>query len=337
MSLNKQSLEISQADNISHREIERAVELLRAGDVVALPTETVYGLAGDGFNPLALAKIFEIKQRPFFDPLILHVTSLDTVHSVASSIPMRAQLLAEKFWPGPLTLILPKQPEVPDLATSGLPTVAVRVPAHPLSQALLAAFGGPLAAPSANRFGRISPTSAAAVRTELGTAVPLILDGGPCRVGVESTIVDCSDSRERPLLLRAGGTPVEEIEALVGPLEHATPVSEKPLAPGHLAHHYAPQKPLRLISSIEELSASDDFHETGLLAFEAFDHASKFSFGQILVLSPRGDLTEAAANFFAMLRALDESPIRRIIAVQPPQRGLGVAINERLGRAAAAK
>jgi L-threonylcarbamoyladenylate synthase len=330
MSLHNQRADIPQVINIPIEEIDRAVELLRQGDVVALPTETVYGLAGDGFNPLALAKIFEIKQRPHFDPLILHVTDLDTVQSVARSIPKRARILAEKFWPGPLTLILPKQPSVPDLATSGLPTVAVRVPSHPISQALLKAFGGPLAAPSANRFGRISPTSAEAVRTELGSAVRLILDGGPCRVGVESTIVDCSDERERPLLLRAGGTPVEEIEALVGPLEHATPVSEKPLAPGHLAHHYAPQKPLRLIDSIGELSGSEDFRDAGLLAF---DEAPELGFGKIAVMSQRGDLAEAAANFFAMLRSLDESPVRRLVAVRPPQRGLGVAINERLGRA----
>lgn len=310
-------------------EIARAVDILRRGDVVALPTETVYGLAGDGFNPRALARIFEVKQRPLFDPLILHLLSLaDAERLVAASIPPQARQLAERFWPGPLTLVLPKRAEVPDLATSGLPTVAVRVPAHPLSRALLQAFGGPLAAPSANRFGRISPTSAAAVRQELGDAVPLILDGGPCRVGLESTIVDCNGAT--PVMLRAGGIPVEEIEAVIGPVERATPVSDKPLAPGHLEHHYAPQKPLRLINSLDELESSD-YSRAGLLAFDR--EPERLRFGHVRVLSASGDLTEAAANFFAMLRQLDDSPAQRLIAVRSPQRGLGVAINERLSRA----
>lgn len=308
--------------------IARAVELLRRGEVVAVPTETVYGLAGDGFNPHALAKIFAVKQRPLFDPLILHVLSLDAAERLlATSIPPQARALAERFWPGPLTLILPKRAEVPDLATSGLPSVAVRVPAHPLARALLNAFGGPLAAPSANRFGRISPTSAEAVRQELGEAVPLILDGGPCRVGLESTIVDCNG--EKPLILRAGGLSIEEIEAVVGPVDHATPVSEKPLAPGHLEHHYAPRKPLRLVDSLEALPPGD-YRTTGLLAF---DRVPDYPFAACEILSPSGDLTEAAAHFFAMLRALDDSAAQQLIAIRPPQRGLGLAINERLSRA----
>lgn len=308
--------------------IARAVDLLRRGEVVALPTETVYGLAGDGFNPQALARIFAVKQRPLFDPLILHVLSLaDAERLLATSVPPAARALAERFWPGPLTLILPKRPEVPDLATSGLPSVAVRVPAHPLSRALLEAFGGPLAAPSANRFGRISPTTAEAVRQELGDAVPLILDGGPCRVGLESTIVDCNGAK--PLILRAGGLSIEEIESVVGPVDHATPVSEKPLAPGHLEHHYAPRKPLRLVDSLEALPPGD-YRTTGLLAF---DRVPEYAFAAVEVLSPSGDLIEAAAHFFAMLRALDDSTAQQLIAIRPPQRGLGVAINERLSRA----
>lgn len=314
---------------IDPQEIARAVELLRAGDVVALPTETVYGLAGDGFNPRALAKIFAVKQRPLFDPLILHVLSLEAAKRlVATSVPPQARLLAERFWPGPMTLILPKRAEVPDLATSGLPSVAVRVPAHPLSRALLEAFGGPLAAPSANRFGRISPTSAEAVRQELGDAVPLILDGGACRVGLESTIIDCNGAR--PVILRAGGLPIEEIEKVVGPVDRATPVSEKPLAPGHLEHHYAPQKPLRLIDSLSELPAGD-YSRVGFLAFDQIPELPRFA--QVRLLSAQGDLTEAAANFFSMLRSLDDCQVERLIAIRPPQRGLGVAINERLSRA----
>lgn len=328
-----QSAPTAQADTAfvaAEAQIPRAVELLRAGEVVALPTETVYGLAGDGFNPHALAKIFAVKQRPLFDPLILHLLSLDDAERlVAASVPPQARALAAKFWPGPLTLILPKKPEVPDLATSGLPCVAVRVPAHPLSRALLKAFGGPLAAPSANRFGRISPTSAQAVRQELGESVPLILDGGSCRVGLESTIIDCNGSR--PVMLRAGGLAVEEIEAVIGPVERATPVSEKPLAPGHLEHHYAPRKPLRLVDSVEVLGAAIDHTNTALLAFDRLPEDRVFA--DTRVLSSRGDLTEAAAHFFAMLRELDDGPARQIVAIRPPLRGLGVAINERLGRA----
>lgn len=308
--------------------IEKAVALLREGNVVAMPTETVYGLAGDGFNPRALARIFEVKQRPLFDPLILHVTGIEGAFAVAESISAPARKLAEKFWPGPLTLILPKNDRVPELATSGLPSVAVRAPSHPVARALIEAFGGPIAAPSANRFGRISPTTAEAVRKELGDAVPLILEGGACCVGVESTIVDCS--AQRPLILRAGGAPVEEIEAIVGPVDHATPVSSKPLAPGHLEHHYAPGKTLRLVDSLEQLNPAGDYADAGLLAF---DRLPEVRFGKVLLLSSTGDLREAAAHYFAMMRELDESSVRQIIAVRPPKTGLGLAINERLGRA----
>src|SRR5271163_382355 len=221
----------AQVNNIvapSAESISRAVELLRAGEVIGLPTETVYGLAGDGLNPAALARIFETKHRPLFDPLILHFADAESAFAVAEDVPEIARRLAEKFWPGPLTLVLRKKEIVPDLATSGLPNVALRVPAHPVAQALLRAFGGPLAAPSANRFGRISPTDAQAVRAELGDAVPLILDGGPCAVGVESTVLLLS--KVQPVLLRAGGISLEEIQALVGPVRHATPVDDRPQA-----------------------------------------------------------------------------------------------------------
>ena len=195
-------------------EIDRAVELLRSADVVGMPTETVYGLAGDGFNPAALARIFEVKRRPLYDPLILHFAEAASAFEAAEDVPEIARVLAAKFWPGPLTLVLTKRAHVPDLATSGLPKVAVRVPAHPVAQALLRAFGGALAAPSANRFGRISPTDAAAVRSELGDAVPLVLDGGPCAIGVESTVLDVSG--DAVTLLRTGGISTEEIDALIG-------------------------------------------------------------------------------------------------------------------------
>jgi L-threonylcarbamoyladenylate synthase len=310
----------------SPENVLRAAELLRQGHVIGLPTETVYGLAADGLNPVALARIFEVKQRPLFDPLILHLADVEGAWELAARVPEKARLLATKFWPGPLTLVLPKKEIVPDLATSGLPNVALRVPAHPVAQELLRAFGGPLAAPSANRFGRISPTDAEAVRQELGDAVPLILDGGACAVGLESTVLDFSG--DTPVLLRAGGVPREELEALVGPIERAGPVDSHPAAPGQLRHHYAPRKPLRLVSTRAEIP--DEAH-TGLLAFGP---AKSFP-GSIENLSPTENLHEAAANFFRALRRLDDDPrVSIIYALSLPAHGLGLAINERLERAA---
>ncbi len=309
-------------------EIARAVQLLRAGDVVGMPTETVYGLAGDALNPLALARIFEVKQRPLYDPLILHFAEADAAFAVALEVPPSARALAATFWPGPLTLVLPKRDHVPDLATSGLPKVALRVPAHPLAQVLLRAFGGPLAAPSANRFGRISPTDAAAVRTELGNAVPLVLDGGPCRVGLESTVLEVNANEIR--LLRAGGIPVEEIERVAGPVERANVAQgDQPLAPGQLAHHYAPRKPLRLLAG-----QTGPPHSTGA-GWLAFGPVGRDSVRIVENLSPLGDLREAAANFFRALRTLDDHPhVETIYARRVPPHGLGLAINERLERAA---
>lgn len=323
---------VAQANNVvspSSEAISRAVELLRQGQVVGLPTETVYGLAGDGLNPAALARIFEVKQRPLFDPLILHFANAASAFELAEQVPDIARELAQRFWPGPLTLVLRKNERVPDLATSGLPNVALRVPAHPVAQALLHAFGGPLAAPSANRFGRISPTDAQAVRTELGEAVPLILDGGPCAVGLESTVLLLSE--DKPMLLRAGGIPLEEIEAMVGPVWQATPVDDRPQAPGQLKHHYAPRKPLRLVRDIAEIPSQAN---VGWLAFGTQNAAVSFR-GVVENLSPTGDLREAAVNFFRSLRALDDDPrVGTLYALALPARGLGLAINERLERAA---
>jgi L-threonylcarbamoyladenylate synthase len=322
----------AQANNVvapSPEAISRAAELLRRGEVVGLPTETVYGLAGDGLNPAALAHIFEVKQRPFFDPLILHFADAAGAFAVAEDVPETARELARGFWPGPLTLVLRKKEAVPDLATSGLPNVALRVPAHPVARELLRVFGGPLAAPSANRFGRISPTDAQAVRAELGDAVPLILDGGPCAVGVESTVLFLAEGP--PALLRAGGIPVEEIEAVTGPVQRATPVDERPLAPGQLRHHYAPRKPLRLVGNDGEIPSRPD---VGLLLFGSPRWADTCPC-VVENLSPTGDLREASANFFRALRALDDDPrVETIYATALPARGLGVAINERLERAA---
>lgn len=321
--------EPAQVNNIAsptEAAIARAVELLRDGQVIGMPTETVYGLAGDGLNPTALARIFEVKQRPLFDPLILHFADAAAAFDVAEQVPTSARLLAAKFWPGPLTIVVRKKSFVPDLATSGLPNVALRVPAHPVAQALLRAFKGPLAAPSANRFGRISPTDARAVAAELGEAVPLILDGGACEVGLESTVILLAE--ERPVLLRKGGIPIEEIEAAVGPVESATPVDEKPLAPGQLRHHYAPRKPLKLVDDVAEIPSRAD---VGWLAFGR--HAGAFA-GVTEIISATGNMREAAANFFRSLRALDDNPrVTEIYAIRLPAHGLGRAINERLERA----
>jgi L-threonylcarbamoyladenylate synthase len=323
-----------QANNIrapSDAAVSEAVELLRRGEVVGMPTETVYGLAGDALNPAALARIFEVKRRPLFDPLIVHFSDAAAAFDFAEQVPVAARELAQRFWPGPLTLVLRKRSIVPDLATAGLPEVAIRVPAHPVAQALLRAFG-PLAAPSANRFGRISPTDARAVQAELGAEVPLILDGGPCGVGLESTVVYISENK--PVLLRAGGVSIEEIESIVGPVLRSTPVDAKPLAPGHLKHHYAPRKPLRLVADAAEIPAQA---EVGWLAFGAPPRAPAAFPGIVENLSPAGDLRAAAANFFRGLRALDDDPrVAVLYATRLPITGLGAAINERLERAASA-
>ncbi len=321
----------AQANNIvapTAESIARAVELLRAGEVIGMPTETVYGLAGDGLNPAALARIFETKHRPLFDPLILHFADMSAAFDVAAQIPTVARELAQRFWPGPLTLVLPKRDIVPDLATSGLPNVAIRVPAHPVAQALLRAFGGgPLAAPSANRFGRISPTDARAVHAELGQTIPLILDGGACTVGVESTVLYVSE--RVPVLLRAGGIPIEEIEEITGPVRHGAPVEERPQAPGQLKSHYAPRKPLTLVGDVAKIPSQAD---VGWLAFGA---VTRHFEGVVENVSPGGDLREAAANFFRAMRTLDDdSRVGELYAATFPARGLGLAINERLERAA---
>jgi L-threonylcarbamoyladenylate synthase len=307
--------------------IGAARELLAAGHPVAVPTETVYGLAADALNPVAVARIFEAKERPHFDPLIVHLPDLSWLEQLASDIPPLALRLAGRFWPGPLTLVLPKTPLVPDLVTSGLPSVALRMPAHPLFRDLLAAFGKPLAAPSANRFGRISPTCAADVMEELGGRIPLILDGGPCPHGIESTIVSVSGDRLR--VLRHGPIPSEELSgfAPVGQDLRDLPASSPEAAPGQLESHYAPRTPLR----IDPDAASKPDPRAGLLAFRR----AVTGFGAAEILSPSGDMAEAAANLFGALRRLDAAGLDAILAEPLPETGIGRAIMERLRKAAA--
>lgn len=321
---------------ISDSLIARAADILRAGGLVAFPTETVYGLGASAFDERAVARVFEVKARPRFDPLIVHLAETDWVWRVAAEFPYRARMLAERFWPGPLTLVLPKKPAVPDLVTAGLPTVAVRVPDHPVAQKLLRAADLPIAAPSANPFGRISPTTSEHVREQLGDAIDLILDGGPCRVGVESTVLQLTG--DIPVLLRPGGTTLEDLEAMIGPVsvaasaeggfEHGAQAS-----PGTLPQHYAPRTPL-LLRPHEPAGAGRPARglRVGLLAFQGCAEPQEFA--RVEVLSPEGNLCEAAAKFFAALRRLDAAGLDLIVAELLPESGLGRALNDRLRRAA---
>ena len=305
--------------------VERAVELLRAGGVVAFPTETVYGLGARAFDSIAVARIFEIKGRPSFDPLIVHVLDESMLEKVAAGVTQAAFSLMRAVWPGPLTLVLPKTREVPEIVTAGLPTVAVRMPAHPVARALLDKLGEPLAAPSANPFGYLSPTRASHVVRGLGERVDLVLDGGPAEMGLESTIVRLAP---RPELLRRGAIAAEAIEALTGPLSAPEPGDEStPLAPGRLPAHYAPRTPIRVVAFGEV--PAEDRGRAGALAFRE----APPGYAGVRVLSPGGDLREAAGRFFAALHELDGAGLQRIDAEALPATGLGAAMMERLHRA----
>lgn len=303
--------------------IARAAAILRAGGLVAMPTETVYGLAGDARSDTAVARIFDAKGRPRFNPLIVHLADLDAARQIAV-FDDRAERLAAAFWPGPLTLVLPLRDGsgLSPLVTAGLASVALRLPAHPVARALIAAFGGPLAAPSANPSGRVSPTRAEHVTEGLGGRIAAVLDAGPCAVGVESTILGLFDAR--PRLLRPGGLPSEALEAALGTALATDADPARPVAPGQLASHYAPTAPVRL-----DVTAPDPGE-----VWVAFGAGCD---GAALTLSATGDLVEAAANLFHTLRAADAlaGPGGRIAFAPVPDRGLGRAITDRLRRAAA--
>lgn len=305
-----------------------AADIIRQGGIVAFPTETVYGLGADAFAPLAVARIFEVKGRPHFDPLIVHVASHHDLGKLVVDIPGNAEKLMTRFWPGPLNVVLPKREEVPDIVTAGLPTVAVRMPNHGMALRLIELSGSPIAAPSANPFGYLSPTTADHVRDQLGDRVDLILDGGPCPVGVESTILSFSEGK--PKLLRPGGVPLEEIEFVIGKVEIAPIKKNSPSAPGMLPRHYAPRTPIVLDT---EEGASDSYKnkKVGLLAFREPREGRTFHHTE--VLSQKGDLSEAAANLFAAIRRLDALNLNVIVAEIIPEIGLGRAIMDRLRRA----
>jgi L-threonylcarbamoyladenylate synthase len=299
----------------------RAVALLRAGQPIGLPTETVYGLAADACDDRAVARIFEMKGRPTFNPLIVHVPDLAMAETLVDMPPL-ARRLAARFWPGPLTMVMRRRPDSPVslLASAGLDTLAVRMPAHPVARDILTAFGGPLAAPSANRSGHVSPTTARHVVEEL--LVAMVVDGGPCTVGVESTILGFDG--DRAVLLRPGGVAAEDIEALAGHALARLEASATVTAPGQLSSHYAPDAAVRL-------DAREVRDGEALLALGRPLPGARIT----LNLSPAGDLGEAAANLFAMLRALDLPGVAGIAVMPVPETGLGLAINDRLRRAAA--
>lgn len=309
------------------KDIKEAIEILKSGEVIGMPTETVYGLAGNAYNTEAITKIFTVKNRPTFDPLIVHTSSIERVHEFVSEIPEKAQLLAKHFMPGPLTLLLPKKEVISDLVTSGLDTVAVRIPNHLLALQLLENLDFPLAAPSANPFGYISPTSAQHVDNQLGDKVKYILDGGECTVGIESSIIGFFD--DEIVVLRKGGLAIEEIDAIVGKVRIEEHSSSNPKAPGMLKSHYAPRT--RLLFTGDSLLIEEDISKIAYLGFDKF-HTSIPQENQLL-LSPAGDLNQAAKNLFAYMRLLDARGFDKIYTDLLPEKGLGRAINDRIKRA----
>jgi len=329
----------------SDENLRKAGAAIAAGKLVVIPTETVYGLGADAFNPDAVARVFEAKRRPAFDPLIIHISRLDDIERIATSFPPKARLLAEALWPGPLTMILPKRPEVPDIVTSGLDTAAVRFPVHPVARKIIEYSGTVVAAPSANPFGYISPTTALHVAKTLGDRVDFIVDGGPCAVGVESTVIDMT--RDIPAVLRPGGMPLERIRDIIGevliPGKKGGPIA----SPGQLKSHYAPRAtlylhpwnslPNALLQALSGAVAADP--SAAPMAAIVFDSsrasilAESGLFRRIDVLSERGDMREAASRLFALLHELDAAGFGIIHAERVPEEGLGRAINDRLYRA----
>ena len=330
--------------------IEKASNILKEGGIVAFPTETVYGLGADAFNALAVAKIFEAKQRPQFDPLIVHVSSMAEAASLWKETPDAAYRLMEKFWPGPLTLVLPKTDKIPDIVTAGLPTVAIRIPDHSAAIGLIHALGRPIAAPSANLFGYTSPTTAFAVFEDLGEKVDLVLDGGPAKVGIESTVLKIE--KDHAILLRPGGIEVEEIQKWIRVVKGSEKNTASYESPGQTTSHYAPWTNLSLMESDfdrfldEIISMHRSFKQKkltwpriGLLLFGKRDFRSVESeshfFETIEILSAEMDLREAASNLFQSIRKLDKINLDLIVAEKIPEKGLGAAIMDRLKKASA--
>lgn len=318
-------------DGTNPRALRYAGAELRAGRVVAFPTETVYGLGADALNERAVAEVFAIKNRPYFDPLIVHLPNREAAALYAVDLDDRTLALMDKFWPGPLTLVVKKRPLIPDLVTAGLDTVALRVPAHPVALALLQVAGVPIAAPSANPFGYVSPTTALHVQELLGDAIDVILDGGPCPIGVESTV--CALTDETPVILRPGGVAVEDIEAVIGPVTIPVAMHPDARSPGTLPRHYSPHVPLVLLAPGEPIPRPPAGERVGLLSLTP--PLGVEGYAVVEVLSSTGDLRQAAANLFAALRRLDRAGLDRVLVEPVPESGIGRAIMDRLRRAAA--
>jgi L-threonylcarbamoyladenylate synthase len=310
------------------KDIEHAKELLENGELVGIPTETVYGLAGNATDASVVAKIFAVKDRPSFDPIIVHVASVSAASDLVADLDGDSLKLINRFWPGPLTLLLPKKSLIPDLVTAGLDRVGIRCPDHPLALQLLKQLSFPLAAPSANPFGYVSPTNAQHVQDQLGNKIEYILDGGPCNVGIESTIIGWEEGKA--VIYRAGGIIPEQIEDLIGKVHIRTHSTSRPQAPGQLKSHYSPRKKF-VLGNLGSLFQHHKNERKGILSFKGFPGISENQ----LILSRSGDLQEAARNLFAMLRMLDSMQIDIVLAEEVPNTGLGKAINDRLRRAAA--
>lgn len=311
------------------KDIQKAVEILNSNELVSIPTETVYGLAGNIFSETAIKKIFEMKQRPLFNPLIVHLHDIHQLPTIVRHIPKKAQQLADAFWPGPLTLILPKQDTIPDLVTAGKDTVAVRIPNHKTTLALLKNLDFPLAAPSANPFGNISPTKAEHVRNYFEGKLAMVLDGGACKNGIESTIVGFVD--EEPVVYRLGSIAREDLEAVVGPLQVKNKKEHAPDAPGMLSRHYAPETHTFLVENVRDFIAMHTDKNIGLLLFDTAieDYHVKHQ----EVLSVKGDLKEATSKLYAALHYLDTLDLDMIVCQKFPNHDLGNSINDRLERA----
>lgn len=313
---------------IIHKDIEQAAGLLKAGEIVAIPTETVYGLAANALNASAVAKIFEAKNRPYFDPLIVHTYDFKEVEKFVTEIAPPLLLLAKKFWPGPLTILLPKKDIIPDLVTAGLSTVGIRIPQQTATLQLLQQLNFPLAAPSANPFGYVSPTTAQHVYDQLHDKIPYILDGGDCKVGLESTIIGMHEGAVT--IFRIGGLSIETIEKVVGKVKVSLHQGDNPAAPGMLSSHYAPNKPI-YIGNITDNLKKYNSSKIGIISFK--NHFNEVQNKYCHVLSVNGNLAEAAQQLFAVMRILDNSDIEIILTEEFPDEGLGKAINDRLKRA----
>lgn len=309
-------------------DLSKAVDLLNQGKLVAIPTETVYGLAANALDADAVLSIFTAKNRPTFDPLIVHVQNIQEAQKHVFNLDGKALDLAMAFWPGPLTLVLPRQKHIPDMVTSGLETVAIRVPNHAVTLALLSHLDYPLAAPSANPFGYVSPTSAQHVAQQLGNKIAYILDGGDCTIGIESTIVSFDNNKAN--ILRLGGITLDQIEDIIGTVQLDINQNSNPKAPGQLDKHYAPLKPL-YFGDIDKMLLEYPNKKIGVLSF--CNHYSNNNIILNLILSAQQDLNEATHNLFSAIRTLDQSDVDIILAEAAPTHGLGAAINDRLRRA----